>query len=219
MTAPAPQSDLMDQALEAISMLLMPFFLLGAGDDPEKARNAVAAMIRAYNPSTIQELDLVARIIGFSTAALDNLRLSMGGPTLSDSKILRYRSTAVSLSRSAEQCRATLQKMQTEQAETQHAPQPEKQTAALRISAPQPNAQPAMPRSALPPMSPASIEKAKAEARIMLAGLAKAGAACAPGNGMTAAHLHPDPGAQITASITAALAEMKNPRAGQIPRR
>lgn len=219
MTAPAPQSDLMDQALEAISMLLMPFFLLGAGDDPEKARNAVAAMIRAYNPSTIQELDLVARIIGFSTAALDNLRLSMGGPTLSDSKILRYRSTAVSLSRSAEQCRATLQKMQTEQAETQHAPQPEKQTAALRISAPQPNAQPAMPKAALPPMSPASIEKAKAEARTMLAGLAKAGAACAPGNGMTAAHLHPDPGAQITASITAALAEMKNPRAGQIPRR
>jgi hypothetical protein len=223
MTAPAPQSDLMDQALEAISMLLMPFFLLGAGDDPEKARNAVAAMIRAYNPSTIQELDLVARIIGFSTAALDNLRLSMGGPTLSDSKILRYRSTAVSLSRSAEQCRATLQKMQTEQAETQHARQPEKQTAALRISAPQPNAQPnaqpAMPKAALPPMSPASIEKAKAEARTMLAGLAKAGAACAPGNGMTAAHLHPDPGAQITASITAALAEMKNPRAGQIPPR
>jgi hypothetical protein len=51
----------------------------------------------------------------------------------------------------------------------------------------------------------------------MLAGLAKLGAACAPGNGMTALHRHPDPGAQITASITAALAEMKNP--GQIPSR
>jgi hypothetical protein len=89
--------------------------------------------------------------------------------------------------------------------------QPEKQTATPQTLA----------RQAPAPQSkaPAAIEKAKAEARTMLAGLAKLGAACAPGNGMRAVHLHPDPGGQITASITAALAEMKNPRPGQIPPR
>ncbi len=103
MTSHATQSDTMDRAFRAICMQLMPFFLLGTADDPGKARDAVADLIRAYNPANIHELDLVARVIGFGIAALDNLRLSMAGPALSDTKVLRYRSTAVSLSRSAEQ--------------------------------------------------------------------------------------------------------------------
>jgi hypothetical protein len=53
----------------------------------------------------------------------------------------------------------------------------------------------------------------------MLAGLAKLGAACAPGQGMTAIRIAPEPGAQITASVTAALAEMKNRNAAQNPPR
>jgi hypothetical protein len=169
-------------------MLLMPFFLIGASDEPEKARGAVADLLRAYDPANPQELDLAARVIGFSAAALDNLRLSMADPALPDAKILRYRSTAVSLSRSSEQCRATLRKIQTER--PQHQP-----------SAPSPKFLP----KPLPPMTAARIEKAKTEAREMLTGLARLGAACPPGQGMTAIRVAPDPCAEIAAAVTAAL--------------
>ncbi len=111
MTA-SPQAT-MDRAFDAICILLMPFFMLGTSDDAGKAHGAVADLLRAYDPTNSQELDLAARIIGFSAAALDNLRLSMADPAMPDSKVLRYRSTAVSLSRSSEQCRATLKKMDT----------------------------------------------------------------------------------------------------------
>jgi hypothetical protein len=221
MTSHPTQPDTMDRAFDAICMLLMPFFLLGASDDPGKARNAVADLIRAYHPANTSELDLVARVVGFSIAALDNLRLSVATPDLSDTKVLRYRSTAVSLSRSAEQCRAILTKMQTDEAATRPAPRPqsEQQTTAPQSPRSQPQIPPTRPLPSLPPMSTASIEQAKTEARAMLAGLAKLGAACAPGQGMTAIRIAPEPGAQITASVTAALAEMKNRNAAQNPPR
>jgi hypothetical protein len=184
----AVQPETMTRALEAVCMLLMPFFLLGAGDDQEKARAAVADLLRSYNPATVQELDLAARVIGFSAAALDNLRLSVGTPTLSDTKVLRYRSTAVSLSRSAEQCRATLKRIQTDQ--------PEK---------PIPLPAPAKRPTPLPPMTTGRLEKAKDEARDLMAGIARLGAACAPGQGLTAIHHTPSPGAQMTAAVAAAL--------------
>jgi hypothetical protein len=203
MTSHTTQPDTMDRAFDAICMLLMPFFLLGAADDPNKARNAVADLIRAYNPANTQELDLAARVIGFSIAALDNLRQSMASPDLSDTKVLRYRSTAVSLSRSAEQCRVILTKMQTD--EPAPRPQAEQQTAIPATK----------PQAPLPPMSSASMEKAKTEARAMLAGLAKLGTTCAPGQGMTAIRIAPEPGAQITAAVTAALTEMKSRNAVQ----
>jgi hypothetical protein len=187
----AAQPDTMDRAFEAFCMLLMPFFLLGAGDDPEKARAAVADLLRAYNPASPQELDLAARIVGFSAAALDNLRLSMASPDFSDTKVLRYRSTAVSLSRSAEQCRKTLGTLQAEQP-------------ALPVAAPQPPA--VKPQTPLPPMTAARVDKAKGEARDILTGLARLGRAIPPGQGMTAIRIAPDPGAQITAAVTAALA-------------
>jgi hypothetical protein len=192
MTDRAPEAT--DRAFEAICMLLMPFFLIGAGDDPEKARGAVADLLRTYDPANMQELDLAARVIGFSAAALDNLRLSMANTALTDAKILRFRSTAVSLSRSAEQCRATLKKIQADRPEPQPA-----------LPAPAKLANP------LPPMTAARIEKAKGEARDLLAGLARLGASCQPGQGMTAIRLAPDPGAQISAAVTAALRGDPNP--------
>jgi hypothetical protein len=215
MPSNATQPDTMERAFDAICMLLMPFFLLGAGDDPNKARNAVADLIRAYNPANTQELDLVARVVGFSIAALDNLRLSMGGSALSDTKVLRYRSTAVSLSRAAEQCRVILTELQTDKPAPRI--QPELQAAAPQKPQPQPTA--AKSQAPLPPMSSASMEKAKTEARAMLAGLAKLGASCAPGQGMTAIRIAAEPGAQITASVAAALAEMKSRNAAQNPPR
>jgi hypothetical protein len=207
MTAFATQSDTMDRALEAICMLLMPFFLLGAGDDPEKAHRAVADLIQAYNPGTTQELDLAARIIGFSSAALDNLCLSMTSPTLSDTKVLRYRSAAVSLGRSAEQCRMVLQKMQQEQPSPKTARPPEEKLAAP-VQPQAPGQQPPVPRQQppVPEITAAHIEKARSDARSLLAGLAKAGMTQPPGYGLTGPHSMPDPGAQISAAVTAALA-------------
>ncbi|HEY1412070.1 MAG TPA: hypothetical protein VGF36_08010, partial [Rhodopila sp.] len=85
--------------------------------------------------------------------------------------------------------------------------------------APQTRTPAAMPHVALPPITPAAIEKAKAEARSMLADLARLGTACAPGDGLTALHLHPDPGAKLSASITAAFAAMKSERPAPNPPR
>jgi hypothetical protein len=178
----------MDRAFDAICMLLMPFFLTGASDDPEMARAAAADLLHAYDPVNPQELDLAARAIGFSAAALDNLRLSMAAPVLSDTQVLRYRSTAVNLSRSSEQCRAILKKIQAERPQQQ---------AGTRLPK-------SLPRP-LPPMTAARIEKARAEARDMLAGLARLGSACPAGHGMTATRIASDPCAHVSAALTAAL--------------
>lgn len=191
--ATASEADTMNRALEAMCMLLMPFFMLGAGDDPEKARSAVADLIQAYSPGTTQQLDLAARVIGFSAAALDNLRLSMTSPTLSDTKVLRYRSAAVSLSRSAEQCRVVLQQLQAEQLNTTPP------TEAGRTATPS-------PQPPIPQMTIGQIEKAKGDARTLLAGLAKASQAVAPEQGLSALRIMPDEAAAITASVKAAIA-------------
>jgi hypothetical protein len=178
MTASQPKT--MDRAFEAICMLLMPFFLAGAGDDPEKARGAVSDLLHTYEPANVQELDLAARVVGFSAVALDNLRLSMANPTLSDTKVLRYRSSAVSLSRSSEQCRAALKKMRSERFVQQPA-------ASFKLRRP------------LPPMTAARIEKAKGEARELLTSLARLGVGA--GQGTTAISTAPDPDTQITAAV------------------
>ncbi len=65
-------------------------------------------------------------------------------------------------------------------------------------------------------MTDARIEKAKGEARDMLAGLARLGAA--PGQGMTAIRITPDPGAQITAAVAAAFRGDPNPTVPLRPR-
>jgi hypothetical protein len=168
----ATQLETMDRAFEAICTLLMPFFLIGAGDDPEKARCAVSNLLRAYDPADTQELDLAARVVGFSAAALDNLRLSMANPNASDTKVLRYRSNAVSLSRSSEQCRVILKKMRSERLGQQPA-------AAFRL------------RTPLPPMTAARIEKARCEARELLTNLARLGPDCSQGT--TDMSIAPDP--------------------------
>lgn len=183
----------MDRAFDAICLFLMPFFLIGSADDPEKARGAVADLLLAYNPATPQELDLAARIVGFSAAALDNLRLSMADPALPDTKVLRYRANAVNLSRSSEQCRAELKNLQADRPQAEAAERQVNPTP-IKVALPKP----------LPPMAAARIEHAKAEARDMLTGLARLGGACPPGQGMTAIRVTPDPGAQVAAAVTAA---------------
>ena len=93
--------------LETIIGFLLPFFLTAAGGNVDTARAAIRQLIDAYGAATATELDLAGRIVGFSIAALDNLRLSMGAD-LPVTKVLRYRSNAVTLGRASDQARKAL---------------------------------------------------------------------------------------------------------------
>jgi hypothetical protein len=95
-------------ACQAICLTLAAFALPAAGGDPDKANALIADMILAHQPTNMMELELAGRIVGFSLAAMDNLRMSIADPDMPDAKVLRCRSSAASLSRSAEQCRAAL---------------------------------------------------------------------------------------------------------------
>jgi hypothetical protein len=96
---------------EFILDFLLPFFIAGAGGDDELGRAAILELAEAYDAVTAMELEVVGRLLGFSVVAMDNLRLSMK-PDMSDTKVLRYRSNAVALSRAGEQCRKVLEVMQ-----------------------------------------------------------------------------------------------------------
>jgi hypothetical protein len=55
-------------------------------------------------------------------------------------------------------------------------------------------------------MTAGQIDKAKADARALLAGLAKTGQAAAPEQGLSALRIIPDEAAAISASVKAAIA-------------
>jgi hypothetical protein len=155
MSAPASQPDPTECLFSTILGFTLPFYLAGAGGDMDAAGMAVTELIAAYGAATAPELDLVGRLVGFSAAAMDNLRLSMQSD-LSGTKVLQYRGNAVALGRLAEQCRKVLETMQTkrEQASaTRPMPQP--------LPAPIAPPQPAHPPRGMPPAQPqASAHKA-----------------------------------------------------------
>ncbi|WP_428492394.1 hypothetical protein [Rhodopila sp.] len=93
--------------MQTILDFLLPFFLAAAGGNPVTARAAIRQLIAAHNAVDATELDLAGRIVGFSIAALDNLRLSMAAD-LPVTRLLRYRGNAVSLSRASDQARKAL---------------------------------------------------------------------------------------------------------------
>ena len=67
-----------DCIFEQILGFMLPFYLAAAGGDAGLAREAIAELVDAYDCATAAELEpLVGRILGFSTVAMDNLRLSM----------------------------------------------------------------------------------------------------------------------------------------------
>jgi hypothetical protein len=86
-----------DQAAEA----LVPFFLEGADGDLEAARNAAAATLDGYRPSTGRELQLAAQIVAASLAALACLRSAVAGTDLAVSDLLSLQESALLLDRAA----------------------------------------------------------------------------------------------------------------------
>ena len=103
-----------DCILGNILGFMLPFFLVSAGGNTGQACAAIKELIDAHQANTPVELDLVGRIIGFSIAAMDNLRLSMA-PDLSATKVLRYRCNAATLSRSSDQALKILEAVQARQ--------------------------------------------------------------------------------------------------------
>jgi hypothetical protein len=158
MSHPESQPDTVDCLFTTILNFLLPFYLVGAGCNADIARVAIADLVEAYDAATTRELDLAGRLIGYSAAAMDNLRLSMRAD-LSDRKILQYRSNAVALGRLTEQSRLLLEAMQTrrQQAHAQH-PMPQPRPAPVappKPSAPPHGQPPAQPHASAHPQAPA----------------------------------------------------------------
>ena len=162
MSQPDPATCLFDQILG----FMLPFYLAAAGGDAKLARDAILELLDAYNSATATELELAGRIVGFSTVAMDNLRLSMQ-PDLSDAQILRYRSNAVALSRAAEQCRTILEGMQ---GKRKPADKPMAVPRPVIAPAPKVRAETARPAAAKAvggaPMLPADLESMRQSARL-----------------------------------------------------
>ena len=161
--------------LTTICGFMLPFFLVAAGGNADAARAAIIELIDAYNATTSTELDLVGRLLGFSIAAMDNLKLSMNDG-LSDTKVLRYRSNAVALGRASEQVRKILQTLQEKRENTRVIPRPAV-APAPPITAPAPKLEPTRaimaalsPPTTIPPMN---IEALKGDARLPMAAFSR----------------------------------------------
>jgi hypothetical protein len=84
--------------LETVLTGLAALFLAGAGGDMAAARHAASCMLAAYHPESEAELCLAANIVGFSFHAIEALGQA-AAPDIPLTRILRLRSSAVSLSR------------------------------------------------------------------------------------------------------------------------
>jgi hypothetical protein len=207
MTDPAQANSTMDCLYGTICGFLVPFFLAAAGTNVEAARATVLDLINAYNPATATELDLAGRILGFSIVAMDNLRLSME-PGLPVTKVLRYRSNAVSLSRASEQARKILQAIQGKRETTHQTPRPAVAAAPTPPTpVPQRSVAPASPPNLPSPSTEATsvnIEAMKSNARQTLAAFSRNGA-----QSSTAIMAIPTPAAFAKSAAAAAVAAIR----------
>lgn len=97
--------------LDTILGRLALLFLTGAAGDLVTARHAAAQMLAGYHPETENELRLAAEIISFSFHALEALSQA-ATPDIPLTKILRLRSSAVSLSRETHKSERRLDQLQ-----------------------------------------------------------------------------------------------------------
>jgi hypothetical protein len=144
---PASHPDTIECLFSTIIDFTLPFYLAGSDGDGRSAVGAVLDLIVSYDPATAAELDVVGRLVGFSAAATDSLRLSMQ-PDLPDTKILQYRTNTVALGRLAEQCRQVLEEMQTTRRIAAARPMPQPRPAPVAPPSP-----PRPPRD-MPPAQP-----------------------------------------------------------------
>nr|WP_294508649.1 hypothetical protein [uncultured Rhodopila sp.] len=201
-----PEPNAADCLFEQILGFMLPFYLAAAGGDAKLARDAILELLDAYNSATATELELAGRIVGFSTVAMENLRLSMQ-PEMSDAQVLRYRSNAVALSRAAEQCRTILEVMQGKRKPLDKpltvprpaiAPAPEVRAEKTK---PVTSKQPLVAVGGIP-MVPADLESMRQDARMMLGAFANGGLsdqAAVPFPGL------PDTAAMVTAAVKEAI--------------
>jgi hypothetical protein len=138
---------------------------------------------------------------------MDNLRLSMAAG-LSDTKVLRYRCNAVSLSRASDNARTILEAVQAKQEQTRKIPRPSVAAAPstktrLPSTVAASNPQRSAPLSSNTEVAESlmDIESMKRDARIMMAAFSKSG-----GHASTAIPAMPDIDAAIDAAARAAVA-------------
>ena len=108
--SPAPAGFLRpsDILLNLIASVLAPIFLGVTGGDAGLARMAAIEAVNTYRVRNFAELIAVAQIVAYGLAALNSLSLSFSDE-LSLSMILRLRSNANALNRSAEQNRRAIE--------------------------------------------------------------------------------------------------------------
>ena len=97
--------------LNTILNRLAQLFLSGAAGDLTVARQAASQMLAAYNPETPYELSLAAEVISLGLHTLEALSYA-SNPDLSLNKILRFRGSAVSLSREQHKAQRKLDQLQ-----------------------------------------------------------------------------------------------------------
>nr|WP_294544690.1 hypothetical protein [uncultured Rhodopila sp.] len=206
------QPNAIDCIFEQILGFMLPFYLAAAGGDAKLAREAIFELVDAYDCATPTELELVGRILGFSTVAMDNLRLSMK-PDMSDAKILRYRSNAVALSRAGEQCRKILEVIQGKRKPADKpaavprpsiAPAPEVRTEKPLTQTTPAKAPPVAVGGV--PLFPMDLESMRQGARVMLGAFANGGL---PDQAGAAFPRVPDKAAMLDAAIKEAIGASK----------
>jgi hypothetical protein len=200
-----------DCIFEHILGFMLPFFITCAAGDAGLAREAIRELADAYDAATLTELEIVGRILGFSTVAMDNLRLSMA-PEMSDTKRLRYRSNAVALSRAGEQCRKILEVIQ---GKRRPADKPVEVPRPKIVPAPQARTERPHPQPASAteppvvvggvPLFPTDLEAMRQGARVMLAGFSEGSS----GRGPAVFPFVEDQGALLDAAVRQAVSEAK----------
>jgi len=132
-------SQLSPVILAATVNQIAPLYLLDAQGDEQAARNAVTALLADYKLQTNEELTLAGDIIHYRLLATDSLKRSLD-PELSETKVLRLRGSAVSLSREAHKAQRKLDKLHAARAVAMPAqaalPEPTQPETALSEAAP-----------------------------------------------------------------------------------
>jgi hypothetical protein len=146
-------------ALDTVLDLLAPYFLTAAHGDMPAAREAAAGMLADYNAETQEEMLLATEIISLRLQVLQALR-DAAAPDLPMDVVIRLRSLAVSLARSAWQNQRKLDGLQSQRRAAAA------KAAALEVPAAQaPTAQaPAADASIAVPAAPPAMDAARVEA-------------------------------------------------------